>query len=76
MLLSIRTHGVGILQNVMNQLYRFIRKQINNFCKKFLLDETIKNMLFREARIFVRDKEKLGGLYPYQKAQELAKSLS
>lgn len=76
MLYSIRTHGVGILSNVMNQLYRFIRKQINNFCKKFLLDDTIKNLLFREARMFVRDKEKYGGLYPYNRAQELAKQLS
>lgn len=76
MLYSIRTHGVGILANVMNQLYRYIRKQINNFCKKFLMDDTIKNMLYREARIFMRDKEKLGGLYPYVRAQELARNIS
>ena len=42
MLYSIRTHGVGILAKVMKQLYRFVRKQLNNFCKKFLLDDTIK----------------------------------
>jgi WASH complex subunit 7 len=76
MLYSIRTHGVGILSNVMNQLYRYIRKQINNFCKKFLMDDTIKNMLYREARIFMRDKEKVNGHYPYIKASELAKNIS
>lgn len=75
MLYSIRTHGVGILQNVMNHLYKFIKKQINNFCKKFLLDDNIKNMLFREARIFDRDKEKLNGFYPYDRATKLGTSL-
>jgi len=75
MVFSIRTHGVGILANVMNQLYRFMRRQINNFCKKFLLDDTVKNMLFRESRIYTRDKEKLGGLYPYQRAAELARQI-
>jgi len=47
MLYSIRTHGVGILKKVMQQLYKFLRKQLNNFCKKFLLDDTIKNMLLK-----------------------------
>lgn len=75
MLYSIRTHGVGILNNVMNQLYKFIRKQINNFCKNFLMDESIKNSLFREARIFARDKEKLNGQFSYTRAAELAKNI-
>jgi WASH complex subunit 7 len=59
----------------MNHLYKFIKKQINNFCKKFLLDDNIKNMLFREARIFERDKEKLNGFYPYDRATKLGVSL-
>ena len=75
MMYSIRTHGVGILANVMNALYKYIFKQVNNFCKKFLLDDTIKNMLFREARIYERDKEKLGGLYPYDRAFKLSQNL-
>lgn len=75
MMYSIRTHGVGILHNVMNALYKFIRRQINNFCKKFLLDDTIKNMLFREDRIFIRDKESLNGRYPYERAQKLGRHI-
>lgn len=47
MLFSIRTHGVGILKKVMQNLYKFLRKQLNNFCKKFLLDDTIMNMLLK-----------------------------
>ena len=59
----------------MNQLYKFVRRQISNFCKKFLLDESIRNLLFREAKIFNRDKDKLSGLYPYDKAQALNRTL-
>ena len=52
-----------------------MRRQIQNFCKKFLLDDTIKNMLFREAKIFVRDKDKLDGFYPYKKADLLGRKI-
>jgi hypothetical protein len=68
MIYSIRKHGVGILANVMNQLYKFVRKQVQNFCKRFLLDEQIKNMLIRETKVFNRNKEKYGGMYPYDRA--------
>ncbi len=44
-------------------------------CKKFLLDENIKNILFREARIFARDKEKLNGLYPYERATKVSQAI-
>ena len=75
MVYSIRQHGVGILASGMNQLYKFMKKQINNFCLNFLLDESIKNILFREARIFERDKEKLEGLYPYERAMKVNRVL-
>jgi WASH complex subunit 7 len=75
MVYSIRKHGVGILANVMNQLYKFVRRQISNFCKKFLLDESIRNLLFREAKIYNRDKDKLNGHYPYDKAYALSRTL-
>lgn len=75
MMYSVRTHGVGILANVMNALYKFIRKQINNFCRNFLLDETIKNMLFREDRLFQREKENLNGMYPYERAIKLGRNV-
>jgi len=75
MMFSIRTHGVGILANVMNALYKFIRRQINNFCKKILLDDTIKNLLFREDRLFTRDKEQLKGMYQYDRAIKIARSI-
>ena len=72
MLFSIRTHGVGILTPVMRQLYKFLRKQLSNFCRKFLLDDTIKNMLLKQSKRFNRDKEKFAGKYPYKWAIELA----
>ncbi len=66
---------MGILGNVMNQLYKYVRRQITNFCKRFLLDEQIKNLLQREAKIFNRDKDKLNGQYPYNRALELSRGL-
>jgi WASH complex subunit 7 len=75
MVYNIRKHGVGILANVTNQLYKFIRKQIQNFCKRFLLDEQIVNLLQREQRIFNRDKDKLNGLYPYPRAHDLGRKI-
>lgn len=75
MVYNIRKHGVGILGNVMNQLYKYVRRQITNFCKRFLLDEQIKNLLSREAKIFNRDKDKLNGQYPYNRALELSRGL-
>lgn len=75
MLYSIRTHGVGILNPVMKQLYKFLRKQLSNFCRKFLLDDAVKNMLLKQAKRFNKDKEKNQGKYPYLWAQELAKNL-
>jgi WASH complex subunit 7 len=75
MVYNIRKHGVGILGNVMNQLYKYVRRQITNFCKRFLLDEQIKNLLQREAKIFNRDKDKLNGQYPYNRALELSRGL-
>jgi len=75
MLYSIRTHGVGILNPVMRQLYKFLRKQLSNFCRSFLLDDTVKNMLLKQAKRFDRDKEKFEGKYPYRWALELAANL-
>ena len=75
MVYNIRKHGVGILGNVMNQLYKYVRRQITNFCKRFLLYEQIKNLLQREAKIFNRDKDKLNGQYPYNRALELSRGL-
>ena len=63
MLYSIRNHCVGILSNVMNHLYRFIRKQINNFFKKFLFDDTIK-LAFHRGEDVCKDKKKYVGLLP------------
>ena len=33
-------------------------------------------MLFREAKIFLRDKDKLEGFYPYKKADLLARKIT
>lgn len=75
MLYSIRTHGVGILKPVMKQLYKYLRRQLSNFCRSFLLDDTIKNMLLKQAKRFNRDKEKFEGKYPHRWAIETANNL-
>lgn len=39
------------------------------------MDEQIKNLLQREAKIFNRDKDKLNGMYPYPRALDLSRVL-
>ena len=48
---------------------------MNNFCKKFLLDDSIKNLLQKQAKKFNRDKNKLDGKYPYKWALEVAQNI-
>ncbi len=48
---------------------------MSNFCRKFLLDDAVKNMLLKQAKRFNKEKEKYQGKYPYNWALDLAKQL-
>ncbi len=60
LLASIKTHGVGILGTVVNQIYKFLIKKFNIF-SEFLYDDIIKSNLLREQRVFNKNKDKLNG---------------
>lgn len=74
MLYSIKTHGVGILGTVINTFYKFVIKKFSIF-SEFLFDEFIHNPLLQEQRYFLKNKEKLNGQYPYERAEKVAKSI-
>lgn len=58
LLASIKTHGVGILGTVVNQIYKFLIKKFTIF-SEFLYDDIIHNNLLREQRVFNKNKDKL-----------------
>lgn len=68
MLYSIKTHGIGVMGTVINTFYKFLVKKLNIF-NEFLYDEFIHNPLMQEQRYYRKNKEKLGNLYPYERAE-------
>jgi len=74
MLYSIKTHGVGVMGTVINTFYKFLVKKLNIF-NEFLYDEFIHNPLMQEQRFFRKNKEKLTNLYPYERAEIMARNI-
>ena len=74
MLYSIKTHGIGVMGTVINTFYKFLIKKLNIF-NEFLFDEFIHNPLMQEQRFFRKNKEKCGHKYPYERAENLSKTI-
>jgi len=74
MLYSIMTHGIGVMGTVINTFYKFLIKKLNIF-NEFLGDEFIANPLLQEQRFFRKNKEKCGHKYPYERAEQLSKTI-
>lgn len=74
MLFSIKTHGVGVLGTVVQTFYKFLVKKLNMF-NEFLYDEYIHNPLMQEQRWFRKNKEKVNNLYPYDRAEHMARNV-
>jgi WASH complex subunit 7 len=74
MLYSIKTHGVGILGTAVNTIYKYLIKRFSHF-SDFLYDDIIHSNLLREQRLFNKNKEKLNGQYPYERAEKLSKDI-
>ena len=74
LLASIKTHGVGILGTVINQIYKFLIKKFSIF-SEFLFDDIINSNLLREQRLYHKNKDKLNGQYPYERAEKLSKDI-
>ena len=74
MLYSIKTHGIGVMGTVIYTFYKFLVKKLNIF-NEFLYDEFIHNPLMQEQRFYKKNKEKLGNLYPYERAEQIARNI-
>ena len=74
MLYSIKTHGIGVMGTVINTFYKFLVKKLNIF-NEFLYDEFIHNPLMQEQRFFKKNKEKVNNQYPYERAEQLSKTI-
>lgn len=74
MLFSIKTHGVGVLGTVVNVFYKFLVKKLNMF-NEFLYDEYIHNPLMQEQRWYKKNKEKVNNLYPYERAENMSRTI-
>lgn len=74
MLFSIKTHGIGVLGTVVQTFYKFLVKKLNMF-NEFLYDEYIHNPLMQEQRWYRKNKEKVNNLYPYERAENMARNI-
>lgn len=74
MLYSIKTHGIGVMGTVINTFYKFLVKKLNIF-NEFLYDEFIHNPLMQEQRYYRKNKESLRNLYPYDRAERVARDI-
>ena len=74
MLFSIKTHGIGVMGTVINTFYKFLVKKLNIF-NEFLYDEFIHNPLMQEQRFYRKNKDKLKNLYPYERAERIARDI-
>jgi len=65
---SIKTHGIGVMGTVINTFYQFLVKKLNVF-NEFLYDDFIRQPLMQEDRYWRKKKNKLGNMYPYERAE-------
>eukprot|EP00828_Plagiopyla_frontata_P013564 TRINITY_DN1805_c0_g2_i1.p1 TRINITY_DN1805_c0_g2~~TRINITY_DN1805_c0_g2_i1.p1 ORF type:complete len:691 (-),score=57.77 TRINITY_DN1805_c0_g2_i1:608-2680(-) len=66
---SLQTHGLGLINTTINQIYQFIQKKFETV-SKFLFDESIQSPVQREYRYF-RSHSK----YLYQNADQLNREI-
>lgn len=65
---SIRTHGAGIMNTVINFAYQYLKKKFYVF-SQFLYDDHIKGQLIKEIRHFQANADQLNKMYPVKRAQ-------
>lgn len=71
---SIKTHGIGVMGTVINTFYQFLVKKLNVF-NEFLFDDFIRQPLMQEDRYWKKKKNKLGNMYPYERAEQMNRAI-
>jgi len=67
---SLYTHGIGIINTLVNVSYHFLAQRIK-IITQFLMDEYIKSSLMLEKRYWLDHKEELGNKFSYERAEKL-----
>jgi len=67
---SLYTHGIGIINTLVNVSYHFLAQRIK-IITQFLMDEYTKSSLMLEKRYWLEHKEELGNKFSYDRAEKL-----
>ena len=71
---SLCTHGIGIVNTIVNKTYQFLVSRIK-VISQFLFDEYIKSSLMIEKKYWNDNKERIQNLYPYDRAEDLGNDI-
>ena len=67
---SLNTHGIGIINSIVNKIYQFLINRLK-IISNVINDEYIKSSLMIEKRYWMENKEKISNFYPYSRAEHL-----
>ncbi|KAL7072493.1 hypothetical protein ACQ4LE_007943 [Meloidogyne hapla] len=71
---SIKTHGIGILDPLINTSYKYMRSQFQ-LLSRCLSDEKLKSTLIREICFYRDSIDQLEQMYPMERAEKMTNSL-
>jgi len=71
---SLCTHGIGIVNTIVNKTYQFLVQRIK-IITQFIMDEYIKSSLMLEKRYWADYKEKNNNMYPFSKAESVCNDI-
>ena len=71
---SIRQHGLGIVNTVVTNAYRYLTKQVQ-LISAFLNDSITRSYLSKERRWYRKERRRLDGLYPVDHAEAFIKTM-
>jgi WASH complex subunit 7 len=71
---SLCTHGIGVVNTIVNKTYQFLGQRIKAI-SQFVLDEYIKSSLMLEKRYWLDNKEHIHNRYPYERAENLCNDI-
>jgi len=71
---SLCTHGIGIVNTIVNKTYQFLVQRIKTITQ-FIMDEYIKSSLMLEKRYWTDYKEKNNNMYPFSNAENVCNDI-
>jgi len=71
---SVRQHGLGIVNTVVTNAYRYLKKQVQ-LISSFLNDSITRSYLSKERRWYKKNRRSLDGMYPLERAEAFVKQM-